>query len=144
MSSNKVEMKKTMNLFNCIALIVGVIIGSGIFISPKGIVQDTGSVGLSLIVWGATGIISLFGAITYSELGCMIPKAGGEYEYLNVAFGPLPAFLFIWSFIVIIIPASCALSGLIFADYILQAFYGSDCQPPLETRMLLGACAICM
>jgi solute carrier family 7 (L-type amino acid transporter), member 5 len=72
----------------------------------------------------------------------MVPKAGGEYEYLGVAFGPLPAFLFVWSFMIILVPSSCALSAIIFADYILKPLY-VGCDPPAEVRLLLAACSIC-
>lgn len=71
----------------------------------------------------------------------MIPKAGGEYEYLMVSFGNLPGFLFIWTFIIIMIPASFALTALTFADYVLQPFY-LTCDPPLSARLLLGAASI--
>lgn len=72
----------------------------------------------------------------------MIPKAGGEYEYLMVAFGKLPGFLFIWTFIVVMIPASFALSALLFADYALQPFY-PGCSIPTEARIFLAIAAIC-
>lgn len=71
----------------------------------------------------------------------MIPKAGGEYEYLMVSFGNLFGFLFIWTFIIIIIPASFALTALTFADYVLQPIYPS-CEPPLTARLLLAASSI--
>jgi amino acid transporter len=86
-------------------------------------------------------VLSIFGAFAYAELGCMIPKAGGEYEYLMAAFGSLPGFLFIWTFLIIIIPASFALSAFIFADYVLQPFYPT-CDPPIEARLLLAATSI--
>jgi amino acid transporter len=72
----------------------------------------------------------------------MVPKAGGEYEYLGLAFGDLPAFLFIWAFIVVIIPASCAFSALLFADYILQPFY-DGCESSAQARFLISACGLC-
>jgi amino acid transporter len=118
-------------------------------------------------VWVACGVASIFGAIAYAgmnfpkkfkfmlmfnrvlnetqkhiELGCMIPKAGGEYEYLKFQFGDLYGFLFIWTFIIIIIPASFALTALTFADYVLQPVFTS-CEAPLEARLLLAASAIC-
>lgn len=71
----------------------------------------------------------------------MIPKAGGEYEYLMVSFGKLPGFLFIWTFTIVMIPASFALSALIFADYTLQPFY-DGCAPPFSARVLLAASSI--
>lgn len=71
----KVELKKNIGVFGGVSLIIGVIVGSGIFVSPKGVTQEVGSIGLSLVIWVVCGIISIFGAVTYSELGCMIPKA---------------------------------------------------------------------
>lgn len=72
----------------------------------------------------------------------MIPKAGGEYEYLMVSFGKLSGFLFIWTFIMIILPASFALTALTFANYILQPIY-PDCDPPKSARLLFAAASIC-
>jgi amino acid transporter len=66
---NKVTMKRQLGLMDGIAMIVGSIVGSGIFISPKGVLQSTGSAGLSIIVWALCGLVSFVGAICYAELG---------------------------------------------------------------------------
>lgn len=139
--SEKVELKKNLSLFNCVSLIIGIIIGSGIFLSPQGVIKEVGSVGSSLIIWVGCGVFSIFGAISYMELGCMMPRAGGEYEYLINAFGDFPAFLFIWTFVIIMIPASFALTALTFADYTLKIFF-VECSPPYTSRLLLAAAAI--
>ena len=68
-------------------------------------------------------MLSIFGAQTYSELGCMIPKAGGDYEYIMAAFGSVWGFLFVWSQLTIIIPTANAVAALTFADYILQPIF---------------------
>jgi len=60
-------------------------------------VENVGSVGLSLIIWIASGIVSLIGSVCYAELGTSLPDSGGDYHYLFEAFGPLPAFLFVWT-----------------------------------------------
>lgn len=104
--------------------------------------QEVGSVGLSLIIWIICGVISIFGAQTYAELGCMIPKAGGDYEYIMAAFGSLYGFLFVWSQLIIIIPTANAVAALTFADYILQPIYNT-CQAPLISRTLIAASAVC-
>jgi L-type amino acid transporter 5 len=100
------------------------------------------SIGVSLIIWIVCGIISIFGAQTYSELGCMIPKAGGDYEYIMAAFGSLYGFLFVWAQLVIVIPTANAVAALTFADYILQPIY-STCKAPFIARVLIAASGVC-
>ena len=105
-----------------ISFIVGSIIGSGIFATPKYVLLYSGSVGLSLIVWFLGGVISLFGALCYAELGAMIPKSGSVYNYLNEAFGPLPAFLYIWTLVLFLKPADITLL-LVFGAYVIEPFF---------------------
>jgi L-type amino acid transporter 5 len=106
------------------------------------VIKEVGSIGLSLIIWVVCGIISIFGAKTYAELGCMIPKAGGDYEYIMAAFGSVYGFLFVWSQLVIIIPTANAVAALTFADYILQPVF-STCEVPSTARTLIAATAVC-
>ena len=72
----------------------------------------------------------------------MIPKSGGDYAYINEAFGPLPAFLYLWSALLVIMPAGNAIIALTFANYILQPFY-PECEPPYDAVRLLAAGVIC-
>src|SRR5664279_5911845 len=90
------------------AIVVGTIIGSGIFLVPAEMMQAVGSARLVYLAWIVGGLLSLAGAITYAELGAMKPQAGGEYVYIRDAYGPLPAFLYAWTWFVIAKPGSIA------------------------------------
>lgn len=124
-------------------MIVGVIIGAGIFVSPTGVLRFAGSPGMALVVWAACGLISMVGAMCYAELGTMIPKSGGDYAYIFSAFGPLPAFLFLWVALLIIQPTSNAIAGITFANYILEPIY-AGCPPPDNAVRLVAAVVICL
>nr|XP_022343830.1 b(0,+)-type amino acid transporter 1-like [Crassostrea virginica] len=110
-----------------ISYIVGMIIGSGIFISPKGVLLGTGSVGLCLVAWGVSALISLCGALVMVELGLLLPLSGGSYVYLLRAFGTFPAFILIWMRVVVIGPAAQLVQSLTVAEYISRAAM-DECQ----------------
>uniref|UniRef100_A0A6P8J3L0 b(0,+)-type amino acid transporter 1 n=1 Tax=Actinia tenebrosa TaxID=6105 RepID=A0A6P8J3L0_ACTTE len=139
---DKVQLKKEVTLLNGVGLVVGVMIGSGIFISPKGVLIRTESVGMSLVVWAGCGLLALCGSLCYCEMGTMIPKSGAEYSYLKETFGPLPGFLYSWTLALIIRPSSIAIVALTFARYVTQPFF-PDCEiSPLAVRKVLAAACI--
>jgi APA family basic amino acid/polyamine antiporter len=98
----KAELPRKLGLTDALAIIVGSVIGSAIFLVPNTVARNLPSVGLILLVWSLTGVLSFFGALAYAELGAMIPETGGQYVYLREAYGPLVGFLSGWaSFLVI-------------------------------------------
>jgi basic amino acid/polyamine antiporter, APA family len=90
------------------SVVVGTIIGSGIFLVPAEMMQAVGSAKLVYLAWLTGGFLSLFGALTYAELGAMKPQAGGEYVYVRDAYGPLAGFLYAWTWFLLAKPASIA------------------------------------
>ncbi|XP_042893082.1 Y+L amino acid transporter 2-like, partial [Penaeus japonicus] len=109
-----IKLRRELGLLDCVGLIVGNMIGSGIFVSPRGVLKYSGSVGMSLIIWVASGFASMVSAFCYAELGTMIPQSGGSYTYLHEAFGPAVAFLDLWLGVTIGIPCSRAIGALTF------------------------------
>src|SRR5436309_15011960 len=83
------ELVRELNAWHAIAIVAGTIIGSGIFLVPKEMMQAVGSPELVYLAWMVGGLLSLFGALTYAELGPLRPEAGGEYVYIRDGYGPL-------------------------------------------------------
>src|SRR5579863_6164095 len=90
------------------AIVVGTMIGTGIFLKPAEMASVGGSLGIVYTAWIVGGMLSLFGALAYAELGAAIPEAGGEYAYLSRSFGPVWGFLFGWTHSIVARPASVA------------------------------------
>ena len=142
--SGFVGLERKLGLVSGICLIIGTMIGSGIFASPRFVMENSGSVGLTLIVWSLCGVLAMFGALSYAELGTMIPLSGAEYAYLLHAFGPLPAFLFSWTAVIVLKPSLVAIICLTFGAYVIEPIFPgcgdrADLQPSVK---LMAAIAI--
>jgi len=108
---------RRLNLMDTAFLVVGAVIGSGIFMTPGLIAAGLPSPGLLLVVWLAGGLVTLCGALSFAELGAMYPKAGGQYVYLREAYGPGAAFLFGWGFFGFIMCGGLAALAVGFAEF---------------------------
>ncbi|CAF3762035.1 unnamed protein product [Rotaria socialis] len=158
---DEVVLKRRLGLFSGVCIVIGTIIGSGIFISPKSILEETKSVGLCLIIWTICGLISILGmvlretfpvgvdiyvfflgALCYAEIGAVIPRNGAEVAYLKEGIGSVHgrtgdilAYLFIWTSTLITTPSTIAVISLTFSRYFLSGVMGDsylDCGPSKE------------
>src|SRR5579864_9018721 len=124
------ELARDLGVSHATAVVVGTIIGSGIFLVPSEMMQAVGSAKFVYLAWFVGGLLSFFGALTYSELGAMKPQAGGEYVYVRDAYGPLAGFLYAWTWFVIAKPASIATvaTGLvrILGEFSVFSFFSSN------------------
>ena len=132
------DLPRVLGASQATAIVVGTIIGSGIFLVPREMMQDVGSSSLVYLAWIVGGLLSLFGAMTYAELGSMMPYAGGEYVYLRGAYGDTPAFLYMWTWFAVAKPASIAAvtSGLARTLGVFPAFHWLSAQVPVPFPLL--------
>ncbi len=117
-TSQPQKLERVLTLMDATMINAGGIIGSGIFMVPATVALLTGSTSLIFAVWILGGVVSLFGALSVAELGAAIPKAGGQYVYLNEAYGPVWGYLYGWSAIAVINTASIAAVGVAFSEYL--------------------------
>ncbi|NWV78656.1 S7A13 protein, partial [Dasyornis broadbenti] len=133
----KIQLKRNIGYFDGVSFIIGSIVGAGIFVSPTGVLKHSLlNVGVALIIWTASGLVSLMGALCYAELGTALPFSGGEYSHIKRGLGSLPAFVFIWTS-TFTKPASNAARALLFAEYATQPFYGI-CPAPEALKKCLA------
>lgn len=120
------ERNKSITYLNGMSLVIGLIIGSGIFSSPAQVNFNAGSPGASLIVWVVAGALAWTGASSYAELGGAIPLNGGAQVYLAKIFGDATGFLYTWCSVCVLKPGGGAIIAIIFGEYVVRAFMGTD------------------
>jgi APA family basic amino acid/polyamine antiporter len=116
MSQNQ-ELKRTLGLFDATSIVAGSMIGSGIFIVTTIMARDIGSVGWMLVLWVLTGLITVFAALSYGELAGMMPNAGGQYVYIQRAYGRMVSFLYGWTVFTVIQTGVIAAVAVAFAKF---------------------------
>src|ERR1700744_5200881 len=117
MAEEKVGFKQSLGLFDATMIVVGSMIGSGIFIVSADITRNVGSAGWLIAVWLITGFMTITAAVSYGELSGMFPKAGGQYIYLKEAYNKFIAFLYGWSFFAVIQTGTIAAVGVAFSKF---------------------------
>ena len=120
------KLKKELNLYGLTMIVIGAVIGSGIFRVPSLVAESLNNHLLIILVWVLGGIIALTGALTFSELGGMFPKAGGVYVFLKEAYGSLVGFLYGWVILLVITTGALAALGMVFADFMTTFIALSD------------------
>jgi len=136
------ELPKVLGPVEALCVIVGSVIGSGIFLVPATVASHIPYMGLIIVVWVVGGIISAAGALTLSELAAMLPRAGGPYVYLRAAYGALPAFLFGWCEFLVVRAGSMATLAAAFARYFAQVVPAPLGLHPLVWQMIAAVAAM--
>src|ERR687887_2236014 len=114
----QVDFVKAITRLDATALVVGSMIGSGIFIVTAEILREVHAPGLLLVVWAASGVVTLMGALTYGELAAMFPRAGGQYVYLREGISPLFGYLYGWTLFVVIQTGTIAAVAVAFGRFL--------------------------
>lgn len=139
-----VVLERHIGILGCIFFTVGTTIGSGIFVSPKGVLENAGSTGMALMVWIICGVLCTIGGLCYAELGATFSKSGGgDYTYILQHFGPLPAFLRVWTSIIAVRTAAPVVVAITAATYLLKLCFPACQDPPSAAVRLIAAFILC-
>src|SRR5690606_18476644 len=109
---------RAIGLGSAILIVIGSVVGSGIFLTTGVMAAAIPSASLLLLAWVLGGILSIAGGLTYAEMGAMFPRSGGVYVFLREAYGALPAFLYGWASLLVVISGSIAAVAVGFAEYL--------------------------
>ena len=133
--SESTDLPRTIGLWSAVAILVGSVIGSGIFRSPAAIADRVPSATGMMLVWLAGGAFALCGALTVAELSAAFPRSGGPYVYLREAWGKLPAFLYGWAELTIIRAAALGAIATTFAEYFMRALGNDPSMAPYSDQV---------
>lgn len=136
-ASSAPSLQRVLGLWSAVAIVIGTVIGSGVFLVPSTMIAQVGSTKILFAVWIVAGLLSLFGALTYAELAAAMPEAGGEYVYLSAAYGPFWGFLYGWTQFWVAKSGSIATLAAGFYTY-LTAFIPALGAPILVTPFHIG------
>jgi APA family basic amino acid/polyamine antiporter len=125
------DFKRSLNLLDAVMLVSGSMIGSGIFLVSSEMSRNLGSAGWLMLAWVVAGVLTILAALAYGELSAMMPNAGGQYVYIQRAFGKLPAFLYGWTVFMVIQTGVIAAVAMAFANYSAELFPILDPETPL-------------
>ena len=135
-----VRLQENVTFLYAIAVIISLVVGTGIYLTPQGVLTYAGSVHLSLVVWLVSGIIATLGALCFAELGTTYPGSGAHYVYLEKMYGkclgPWLAFMYLWTMVFLVRPGLNALKALVFAQYIIQPLFVECDIPPIATPLI--------
>jgi len=138
----EVHLKRQLGLLHGIGIVAGLVIGSGIYISPQGVILHAGSAGLSLVLWAIGGALTMLGALTYAEIGTVIPQSGAVYAYMRAMYGRFAGFLYLWSYLFFVRVGSNAIKCLLFGRYVLKPLF-PDCHVPEVAIKLVATIVGC-
>ncbi|XP_037658633.1 solute carrier family 7 member 13 isoform X1 [Choloepus didactylus] len=138
------QLQRVIGYFHGTIFLFSIIIGAGIFISPKGVLKySLLNVGVSLIIWAACAMVSMMAALSHAELGTTFPRSGAQYYFLKRSLGPFIAFSYLWINL-FSVPAGVAARGLLLAGYIIQPFYSGCFVPEMPKKCLALAILWCL
>jgi len=135
--SGQPSLVRALGLWECTAIVMGIMIGSAIFIVPAEVTREVGSERAALCVWIISGLLSLFGALSFAELAGMFPQAGGQYVYLREAYGHLVSFLCGWTFFLAVQSGGISTVAVGFAQYLAEFFPISPGQQKLAGSLAI-------
>src|SRR5919205_4092847 len=134
--------RATLTLFDAITMIVGLIVGAGIFGTPSIVAGATGSETQIVALWIVGGVFSIIGALCYGELATAFPSAGGEYHFLQRAYGRSLAFLYGWARMTVIVAGSIAVFAYLFGDYMSRVVNLGPHSSPIWAALIVGILTI--